>query len=175
MRHAQADSLIERYVDGALEESLAEAVLAHARGCDRCSRRIAEARDLAAVLSAEPAGRAPRGFAEKVMDAVYREALRGAPGPAASAVELAPAEPAPAAPRRVYRRLGLSFVLTAAVLTASLLIPFAAYPTLFRPHGAAGAGGALVKGMIVGAGLTVRGALHPAGDGAYASPGGSPR
>jgi anti-sigma factor RsiW len=155
MRHAEFDSLVDRYLDGALELSLAVQVEEHAAGCRRCGARLAAARVVLETLEAAAPARAPRGFTERVMDGVYREALRGAP-----------AKPE-TAPRRSYRKLGLSFVITAAVLAASLFIPSAAYPGLLRPRGdmavtEAEPGGAAVKGILAGAGLAVRGALHPA-------------
>jgi len=109
------------------------------------------------VLSSEPSMRAPRGFAGRIMEAVYREALRG--GQVA-------AQPGrmQRVPARIYRRLGLSFMLTAAVLTASVFIPRAAYPTLMGT-GSAGAGisregETIVRNALSGAGQAVRGALR---------------
>ncbi len=64
---------------------------------------------------------------------------------------------------RLYRRLGWSFMLTAAVLALSLLIPHGAYPTLIRAgeaEAALGAGpSAAVRNALAGAGETVQGAL----------------
>lgn len=100
--------------------------------------------------------RAPRGFSQRVMNAVYREALAGVPArePAAAA--------SPSRVSRLYRRLALSFMLTGAVLAVSLLVPRGAYPTLIG----AGAGTALgagpstaVQSALVGAADAVQGAL----------------
>ena len=79
MRCAQVEPLVERYVDGALDASAAGQVAEHVRTCVRCTSRMETARSIAAQLYAAPAVRAPRGFAEKVMDAVYRQEFSGMP------------------------------------------------------------------------------------------------
>jgi anti-sigma factor RsiW len=127
MRCAQVGRRVERFVDGALDVGLAREIGAHLQSCRRCSARVNTARALLRGSRA-PAESAPTGFASRVMEAVYREALAG--GPRVSALE--PQERRPARlPARVYRRLGLSLVLTAGVLAASLFVPRAAYPGLF--------------------------------------------
>ena len=97
--------------------------------------------------------RAPRGFADRVMREVYREAL--SPRPAQTVTS-------PTA-RRLYRRVALSFMLTAVVLAGSLLVPRGAYPTLIAPgeSGAALGSGtsAAVQSALAGAAMTVQGAL----------------
>ncbi len=71
---------------------------------------------------------------------------------------------------RTYKRIGLSFVLTAAVLAASLLVPHGAYPMLLGGSGepALGAGPShTVQNVLLGAGRAVQGALgesHIGGD-----------
>jgi len=100
--------------------------------------------------------RAPRGFSQRVMNAVYREALAGVPAGEPSAV------PAPGRVSRLYRRLALSFMLTAAVLLVSLLVPQGAYPTLIGSSAgtALGAGpSTAVRSALVGAADAVQGAL----------------
>jgi hypothetical protein len=117
--------------------------------------------------------RAPHGFAQRVMDAVYREALAGRSLPAGivpSGIaarrgirELAGSMAARPTVSRMYRRLGVSFMLTAAVLAVSLLIPHGGYPTLIRSgsaNEALGAGpSAAVQSALIGAGHAVQGAL----------------
>jgi hypothetical protein len=100
--------------------------------------------------------RAPRGFSQRVMSAVYREALAGTP-------RGEPAAP-PSSPRvsRLYRRLALSFMLTGAVLAVSLLVPRGAYSTLIGSAAgtALGAGPTTaVQSALVGAADAVQGAL----------------
>ncbi len=100
--------------------------------------------------------RAPRGFAQRVMNAVYRDALAGVPAGEPSAV------PVPSRVSRLYRRLALSFMLTAAVLLGSLLVPRGAYPTLIGSSAgtALGAGpSTVVQSALVGAADAVQGAL----------------
>ncbi len=160
MRCAQAGPLVERYVDGVLDPGLARAIRDHAVTCTRCARRIEAARAVRDILASEPALRAPRGFADSVMDAVYREALAGPQAGAREERETRPLLTAGSA--RTYRRLGLSFLLTAGVLAASLLVPRIAYPTLF---GAAETGlsrdsGAVVRGAMNGAETMVRDILR---------------
>jgi len=99
--------------------------------------------------------RAPRGFADRVMNAVYRADM--APS-SASPVR----RPAPPSVLRLYRRLAFSFMLTAAVLVGSLLTP-SAYPTLIRPTSPGAALGRgpsdAVQGALAGAAAVVQGAL----------------
>lgn len=112
---------------------------------------------LARAAAAEPLVGAPEGFLDRVMGAVYRESLRGA--------SLEPPEVA----LRVRRRIGLSFVLSAAVVAAALLAPAGLLPGALRPDGVSAAMGAeqpLVKRALVGADALVRGALRPAEGGA---------
>jgi anti-sigma factor RsiW len=149
MRCARVEALVERYVDGRLEASAAREIGEHARFCARCTARIETARRIAAAFAAVPPVRAPRGFADRVMDGVYRQALAG---------------PRRAAPERFYRKLGLSFVLTAGVLAVSLFIPRAAYSTL-AGTGIAGAAFSrestlAVKSALDGADNAVRGILR---------------
>jgi anti-sigma factor RsiW len=155
MRHAQVDSLIDRLVVGACSPAEARAVASHAIGCARCTVRIATARRLSTALGSAPVLRAPPGFAAKVMNQVYRQALAGQPA----------AEEAPGARRRslstMYRRVAFSFMVTAFVLMASLVIPRAAYTSLIAARGAdAGVGGSTaVQGVLQSADKAVRGIL----------------
>jgi hypothetical protein len=96
--------------------------------------------------------RAPRGFSYRVMDVVYKESLVGRSQPAEAA---APRAGPGLLVSRLYRRLGWSFMVTAAVLAVSLLIPHGAYPTLVRSGGAE----AIVQNALVSAGEAVQGAL----------------
>lgn len=97
--------------------------------------------------------RAPRGFTDRVMSAVYREALSPRTAEAVT----------PPTVLRLYRRIGLSFMLTAVVLAGSLLIPKGAYQTLIAPAEAGAALGsgtsAAVRSALAGAAMTVQGAL----------------
>jgi hypothetical protein len=160
MRCARVDRFVELFVDGALENSLARRIEAHARSCLRCTGRIQTARGVVEAFTA-PFDRAPSGFTERVMDAVYREALAGRPGPAVRGKRPAGS---PGVPARMYRRLGLSLLLTAGVLTASLFVPHAAYPGLFGVDFAAAGfsrgSSAAVRGALNGADSAVRGILR---------------
>jgi hypothetical protein len=128
--------------------------------------RDAEDRRLDAYIEgARQDVRAPRGFAQGVMNAVYREALAGRslPGGAEAARVRAEGVVERATVSRMYRRLGVSFMLTAAVLAVSLLIPRGAYTSLIGsggPNDALGsAPSAAVRGALTGAGHAVQGAL----------------
>lgn len=109
---------------------------------------------------------APHGFARRVMDGVYRESLaaRALPVRPASRGHILAGAVRSSRPTvaRMYRRLGLSFMFTAAVLAASLLVPHGAYPTLIGggSDSALGAGPShAVQRALVGAGHAVQGAL----------------
>jgi anti-sigma factor RsiW len=160
MRCAQVDRRVERFVDGALDAARALKVEAHLLSCARCNARVDAARGLLKGLGA-PMDRAPTGFAARVMDAVCREALAGGPRPSAS--ESLEVRQARLPAQRIYRRLGLSFVLTAGVLAASLLVPRAAYPGLLGT-GSAAAGLSRESGAVVprGFGPVVQNALNGA-------------
>ena len=167
MRCAKVGLLIDRYVDGRLPPDLTEAVGAHERGCARCARRVAAARRLAGFLAAEHPLHAPAGFHERVMDAVYREALKGSPAERLPSAQRATAAGSLPARARTYRRLGLSFMLSAVVLTVSLVLPQGLYPSLIRPESVAaglsrGAPSA-VKDALDGAGRAVQGTLYKGG------------
>jgi anti-sigma factor RsiW len=126
MKCAEVGRRVERFVDGVLDKRLAEEIEAHLRSCPQCSAQVGTARALL-TGSAAPAARASAGFAVRVMEAVYREAL--AQGPRTSAPERQEVLPT----RQlvpVYRRLGLSLVLTAGVLAASLFVPRVSYQGL---------------------------------------------
>jgi hypothetical protein len=100
---------------------------------------------------------APRGFAQRVMESVYRESLAGSP----AAVEGGAARQYPSV-SRLYRRLGLSLMVTAAVLATSLLVPHGAYTSLIRGSAQAALGdgpSAAVQKVILGAGHAVQGTL----------------
>jgi anti-sigma factor RsiW len=152
MRCSRAEPLIERFVDGQCGPAETRAIEAHALTCARCTARIASARALVAEMGRAPAVHAPRGFAAKVMEGVYRQALAGQPAEE-------PRVPARTV-NRMYRRLAFSFMITAGVLTASLVIPRVAYPTLIARGSEAGIGGsAAVQSVLAGADKTVRGIL----------------
>ncbi len=154
------DALIERYVDGVLPPQSMEAVRRHLSACPRCAHRSEAAGRIAKALRGEPAVRAPLGFADSVMEAVYREALGSGAGAAA------PEQAGPPAAGPFYRRLGLSFVLTAAVLGASLLVPSLSYARIIKMETMSTidfAKPSLVKGILDGAGSAVRGTLGSPG------------
>ena len=160
MRCGRAEKLIDRYVDGRLPEEMAREVALHESSCARCAARIGAARGLTGALAEEPILRAPNGFVDRVMDSVYREALT-------SARQAAGSEERNSALHRIYRRLGLSVMLSAAVLTASLIVPRAFYPL---PTEAVAAGfsrdrPSLVKDALGGAGRAVSETLRSIGGG----------
>jgi len=150
MRCGDVGRLADRYVDGELPAAAAAGLERHAAGCAACRRRIEEARTAVRLLAAEAAAVRPaRGFADRVMDRVWRETLwkpSGADAPAAVR-----------AASRGYRRLGISVMLGAAVLIAGIALPRAA------GLGAAGGGPALVQRMLSDADGMVEGALNAAG------------
>jgi anti-sigma factor RsiW len=152
--------LVDTYVDGRLASPLASELEEHVAGCARCRKTLALARGIGVALSSAAPIKAPIGFANRVMAQVYRQ-VPGGPSVSAEASRTTRAEAGKAAAARTYRRLGLSFMLTAAVLAASLLVPRAAYPGLLGSLGAEIAQGStsLVQTVMTGAGDTARGAL----------------
>ena len=160
MRCAQVDRHVERFVEGAVDAALALRIETHVRSCSRCTARLATARAVLMGLTA-PLDRAPPGFASRVMDAVYREALAGSARKGRSENREVLQSRMPA---RIYRRLGLSFVLTAGVLAVSLFIPRVAYPGLlgtgFRAAAFSRDSSDAVRGALNGADSAVRGILH---------------
>jgi anti-sigma factor RsiW len=174
MRCGGVGGLIDRYVDGRLDQRASRAVERHLASCARCARRAEAARALSASLAQETAIRAPAGLAERIMNSVYREALRGRPAAEGGAERAVSAiSPAGAAslgrslvPAASYRRLGLSFLAAAAILAASLFVPSMAYSRLIRTEKVAvdlaPGRASIVKNVLDGAGIAARGALHPA-------------
>ena len=158
MKCAEVGRLVDRYVDGRLDGDRRAALERHAVTCAACARLLAEAHEVRRMLAADAAAaRAPRGFADRVMDRVWREALwkpAGAPGTSRAA--------AAGIPVRGYRRLGLSVMLGAAALVACLALPRVGLPWA-AATGLSGDGSALVKSMLDGADGAVRGALGAAG------------
>jgi hypothetical protein len=164
MRCAQVDPHVERFMDGVLDTALTRRIETHVRSCARCTARLDTARAVLGGLAAS-LDRAPPGFATRVMDAVYREALAGRPRSVGSETAGAPPSRMPA---RVYRRLGLSFLLTAGVLAASLFVPRAAYPSLLGTGSTAGFsrdGSAAVRDALNWADSAVRGILREQANG----------
>jgi anti-sigma factor RsiW len=153
MRCAEVGRLVDRYVDGRLAADRKAGLERHAGTCAACRRLIAEARELSRLLASDAAARAPRGFADRVMDRVYRETLWQ---PAARRGLIA------GGPARGYRRLGLCVMLGAAALVACLVAPRAGLPWA-AGSGLAGGGSELVKSVLDGADGAVRGALSAAG------------
>jgi anti-sigma factor RsiW len=155
MRCVDLGPLVERFVDGGLDPSVSRSVEAHAAGCPRCAARIQAARVVARALEGAAPARAPAGFLDGVMNAVHRESL--APRPAVPEQRRARGIPV----LRMYRRAGLCFMLTAAVLTGSLFIPSAAYQSLVTERGIRAGSDAAVaaRGTLDGAGAAVRGLL----------------
>ena len=156
MRCAEVGRLVDRYVDGRLAADRKAGLERHAETCAACRRLIAEAREAGRMLASDAAAaRAPRGFADRVMDRVYRETLWK---PAAAAARTAAA----GASVRGYRRLGLCVMLGAAALVVSLVVPRAGLPWAAGSSPAED-GSVLVKSMLNGADGAVRGALSAAG------------
>jgi anti-sigma factor RsiW len=154
MRCAEVGRLVDRYVDGGLPADRSAGLERHVETCATCRRLIAEAREVGRMLASDAAAtRAPRGFADRVMDRVYRETLWK---------PVAPRVAAAGGPSRGYRRLGLCVMLGAAALVACLVLPRAVMPWAAR-SGLAGDGSTLVKSVLDGADGAVRGALSAAG------------
>jgi anti-sigma factor RsiW len=167
MRCARVDELADRYVDGLLDAGLAAGVADHERRCARCARRIADARRLAGALARPAALRAPAGFGSRVMDSVYRAALAGIPEPADGGEDAALAARGREGRLRTYRRLGLSFMLSAAVFAAMLVVPQGFLPAAVRAERVAAGfsrdGTSSVKDALDGAGRTVQDMLGKGG------------
>jgi anti-sigma factor RsiW len=164
LRCREVAALLGAYVEGRLPEARSREIDAHAAGCPRCEAAIAVERRVVAAVASEPPIHAPGSLAVKVMAAVYRASLGG---------EAPPVDPVIIS--RAYRRIGLSFVLSAALVATALVVPGGLLPGLARPAALAAAlekgGGSVVRSALVGADALVRGALRPT-DG---SRGGTPR
>lgn len=150
MRCAEVDRLVDRYVDGGLPAARSVELERHVRTCGACRRMLDEARGVRRMLAADAVVGAPSGFADRLMDRVYRETLWK---PAASR--------AGGVPARGYRRLGLSVMLGAAAAVALLVVP-RGLPGA-SGHGPAGGGAAVVERMLEQADGAVRGVLSAAG------------
>jgi len=153
MKCTEVGRLVDRYVDGRLAADRKADLERHAETCAACRRLVAEARAVRRLLTSDAAvARAPRGFADRVMDRVYRETLWTPAVPRRAAAE---------GSARGYRRLGLSVMLGAAALVALLVVPKGMAGT--AGSGLAGGGSAVVERVLEGADGVVRGALSAAG------------
>jgi anti-sigma factor RsiW len=176
MRCARANSLIEPFVDGALSARRAGKLEAHISSCRSCARRLEAARGIVQTLMEEPKIRAPSGLLDAVMTGVY--GLQNEPNRRAreNRRSMAPAVQGRAViPAPIYRRLGLSFLLTAAILTVSLLIPSLAYPSIIGDRVQVSSADVPVKRIMDGAGFAVRATLRSPGSQESGFNGGTPR
>lgn len=124
MRCNRVDRLLERYLDGVLTGRTAEAVRNHLARCPRCAASERLARTVArGAAAADPAAgyAAPAHLAERVMAEVYRLPLPG--GKLAEAGERSGVTGG-------FRRLGLSFISSAILLAASLLVGRGGYSSV---------------------------------------------
>jgi anti-sigma factor RsiW len=149
MMHSQVNRLLDAFLDDTLTPAERDDVERHVASCPRCSANLAHARRTLRLLRAAPPVGVPQGFARRVMDGVYAQALRGAGSEETRAMETT----------KVYRRLGYSFMVTAGVLALTLAVPRLAYPRLVDPAGVQTGGEMIVKGLMDGAAHSVRGAL----------------
>jgi anti-sigma factor RsiW len=149
--------LLERYADGRLNPRSREEVSRHLASCALCRQRLDEVNRVAAALGAEAGRAAGPGFGARVMGRVYALAAAGYPS-------RAPAQEKEIQQRSFYRRLGLCFMLSAAVLAMSLVFPHLSYPSILGSKAAAAdlsAGGiSAVKATLADADRAVRGALQ---------------
>jgi anti-sigma factor RsiW len=74
MECGKADGLIEKYTDGKLRAAHAADLERHLAACARCRARVEAARRVSKTLEETPPEPAPAGFAERVMEAVRRDA-----------------------------------------------------------------------------------------------------
>jgi len=167
MRCAQADPLFDRYVDGVLPAGNAASLEAHLADCAACRERLADARSIARALAADHRVKAPKGFAAAVMDEVFRarperQSVREALG-GRQARDAIPSRAA--VPTRIYRRLGLSIVLSAGVLGAVLVTQPRLMPGRRSGETApfAREGSGVVRAILDGADQVVERALRSAG------------
>ncbi len=148
--------LLEPYADGRLEPAVMTKVSRHVACCSACARRLASVRRLAEALASEAAIAAPPGMREKVMTGVYRLARDGYPSRAQT-------EEREVQRGRFYRRLGLCFMVSAAILAMSLIIPRLSYPAIFTGKAVAAdlspGGASVVRTTLADADRVVRAAL----------------
>ena len=157
MRCRDVGPLADAFAEGRLPKDLAREIEHHAATCARCASLVLDARAVRAALSSAPHARAPRGFTDRVMTAVYRQALVGAAERREEAAKVRAAA--------TYRRLGISFVVTAGILAISLLVPRAAYTGLLTGRGGEIGTGSnvMVRQVMTGAADAVQEVLGESG------------
>jgi anti-sigma factor RsiW len=164
--------LLEPYADGRLEPRKTAEVSRHVASCAACARRLASVRRLVGALESGAVITAPPGFRANVMKEVYRLAMAGYPS-------RTDAEEKESQRGRFYRRLGLCFMLSAAILAVSLVIPRLSYPTIFTSKTVAADlsvnGASVVRVTLAGADRVVRGALSAQQPPREEQNGGNPR
>jgi len=155
-RCVKVQSLLDRYMDGVLAPNVEQAVRDHLATCSACARSFALAQGIAEALASPAPLPAPEGLHRRVMDEVYRLAMAGYP-------HRAGADEKEAQRGRFYRRLGLCFMLSAAILAVSLVIPRVSYPTIFAGTAVAADlssnGARIARITLIDADRVVRGTL----------------
>jgi len=106
-------------VDGVLPKRIAACVQEHIHACALCAARQKTVQRIHESLVVRPEVHLPEGFSVRVMNAVHEYVHT-------NQIKLAGA----AKPLWLYRRLGYSFVLSAAMLVAGLFIPAFSYTRL---------------------------------------------
>lgn len=113
MKCKQAVELTDRYLEKRLESKMLEALQEHLNECLSCRYVFEERKELFVLLEAEAEIKAPSGLTDSIMEAVFK-------------IEV-PARVINNNCRRisypVFRRLGVSMLLTAAIMIFSMFIP----------------------------------------------------
>lgn len=118
MKCRQAIDLLEPYMDGKLDTAPTEQVREHLASCSECSSEWSVRKELGDFMKSGGTVKAPEGFTDQVMAAIQ------ATEPIYPISKSGVAEAFQAV---VFRRLGYSMLLAAAVMLLTINLPFTRY------------------------------------------------
>jgi hypothetical protein len=129
MKCHEAARLIDKYINNQLDSKASDSYITHIKNCSDCRTDL----ELARRLSAERSGlegrarfKAPDGFTSSVMSEIYGLKAERKPVSAGDSPKLTFR---PQTWKPVYSRLGLSLILTGAIIVFSMLAPLTgSYP-----------------------------------------------
>lgn len=114
MKCSQADDLIDKYIEGRLSIESANKLEEHIKECDRCRRELYTRKSVYILMTNDRTIKAPDGFEKIVMSAI-----EGIDSKVIWKQHAAGQEKY----NRVYRRLGISMVISACIMLFSVSLP----------------------------------------------------
>jgi anti-sigma factor RsiW len=124
MKCRQVFDLLDSYIDEGLDPMSTSLVREHLGSCSQCSNEWNLRRELGYLMKNGSPVKAPEGFTEQVMAAIQGMAVQYS-GNLRMGME--------ASYNAIYRRLGYSMLLAAAVMLLTISLPYGKYNVMFNP------------------------------------------